>query len=69
MKQRIQQDKLPPPWEAASLLTNSQSAFSWAHRKARLGDYAEVVRMVANMAHSAGYAADHHRSRATAKYL
>ena len=38
----------------------SQSAF---------GDYAEVVRIVRNLGHPAQYAADHHRSRVTAKYL
>lgn len=41
----------------------------WSSRKARIGDYAEVVRMVRNLAHPARYAADHYRSRVTAKYL
>jgi hypothetical protein len=41
----------------------------WSNRKARIGDYAEVVRQVRNLAHPARYAADHYRSRVTAKYL
>jgi hypothetical protein len=42
---------------------------AWSSRKARIGDYAEVVRQVRNLAHPARYAADHYRSRVTAKYL
>lgn len=41
----------------------------WSGRRARIGDYAEVVRMVRNLAHPARYAADHYRRRVTAKYL
>jgi hypothetical protein len=41
----------------------------WSGRKARIGDYAEVVRMVRNLAHPACYVADHYRSRVTRKYL
>jgi len=41
----------------------------WNSRKARVGDYAEVVRMVRNLAHPARYAADHYRSRVTQRYL
>jgi hypothetical protein len=41
----------------------------WSSRKARIGDYAEVVRQVRNLAHPARYAADHYRSLVTAKYL
>src|ERR1017187_5057257 len=41
----------------------------WSSRKARIGDYAEVVRMVRNLAHPACYVADHYRSRVTRKYL
>jgi len=41
----------------------------WNGRKARIGDHAEVVRMVRNLAHPARYVADHYRSRVTAKYL
>ena len=38
-------------------------------RKAKLGDYAEVVRMIRNLVHPARYVEDHHSSRVTAKYL
>lgn len=41
----------------------------WNKRKARIGDYAEVVRQVRNLAHPARYVEDHHRKRVTAKYL
>jgi len=41
----------------------------WNSRKARIGDYAEVVRMVRNLVHPASYAADHYRQRITRKYL
>jgi hypothetical protein len=42
---------------------------NWSSRKARIGDYAEVVRQVRNLAHPARYVEDHHRKRVTAKYL
>jgi hypothetical protein len=41
----------------------------WNSGKARIGDYAEVVRMVRNLVHPASYATEHYRSRVTAKYL
>jgi hypothetical protein len=41
----------------------------WDSRKAKVGDYAEVVRMVRNLVHPARYVEDHYRSRVTAKYL
>lgn len=41
----------------------------WSNRKARVGDYAEVVRMVRNLVHPASYAEEHYRSRVTARYL
>jgi hypothetical protein len=41
----------------------------WSNRKARVGDYAEVVRQVRNLAHPARYVEDHHGKRVTAKYL
>ena len=44
-------------------------ADAWHGRKARIGDYAEVVRMVRNLAHPARYAVDHHRAHVTRKYL
>jgi len=41
----------------------------WNTRKAQIGDYAEVVRMVRNLVHPGSYAAEHYRGRVTAKYL
>lgn len=41
----------------------------WSNRKARVGDYAEVVRQVRNLAHPARYVEDHPRKRVTARYL
>ena len=41
----------------------------WSQKKARTGDYAEVVRMVRNLVHPARYRRDHFRSRVTQKYL
>lgn len=41
----------------------------WNNRKTRIGDHAEVVRMVRNLAHPARYVEDHHRKRVTQKYL
>jgi hypothetical protein len=41
----------------------------WNSRTARIGDYAEVARMVRNLAHPARYVEDHYRSRVTRKYL
>jgi hypothetical protein len=38
-------------------------------RKAKVGDYAEVVRIVRNLVHPARYVEDHYRSRVTAKIL
>ncbi|HEY6347092.1 MAG TPA: hypothetical protein VIY49_36845 [Bryobacteraceae bacterium] len=41
----------------------------WSGKEARIGDHAEVVRMVRNLVHPAGYASEHYRRRVTAKYL
>ena len=41
----------------------------WNSRKARIGDYAEVVRMVRNLAHPSRYLKDHNGRRVTKKYL
>jgi len=41
----------------------------WNNRKAQIGDYAEVVRMVINLAHPARYRKDHFGGRITPKYL
>ena len=41
----------------------------WDGRKAKVGDHAEVVRMLRNLAHPARYVMDHYHKRVTAKYL
>lgn len=41
----------------------------WNSRKARIGDYAEAVRIVRNLAHPACYLKDHYGRRVTNKYL
>lgn len=41
----------------------------WNDRKARIGDHAEIVRMLRNLAHPARYRTDHFRKRVTKKYL
>jgi hypothetical protein len=41
----------------------------WNWRKAKVGDYAEVVRMMRNLAHHARYLQDHIGRRVTSKYL
>lgn len=66
-------------WNLAELLRVAKAAQwlpsaldlddEWSSRKAQIGDYAEVVRMVRNLAHPARYAADHPRRRVTRKYL
>lgn len=53
-------------WLPSALDQNNDE---WSSRKARIGDYAEVVRQVRNLAHPARYVEDHHRRRVTAKYL
>lgn len=42
---------------------------AWSFRKARIGDHAEMVRIVRNLAHPARYVQDHRRKKVTAKYL
>ena len=44
-------------------------ADDWDWRKARVGDFAEVVRMMRNLAHPNRYLSDHSRKRVTKKYL
>jgi hypothetical protein len=66
-------------WDLAELLRVAKAAHwlpsalglkdEWSSRKALIGDYAEVVRMIRNLAHPARYATDHNRSRITQKYL
>jgi hypothetical protein len=41
----------------------------WDSRKARVGDYAEVARMMRNLAHPARYLKDHPRGRMTKRFL
>jgi hypothetical protein len=66
-------------WNFAELLRVAKAAnwlpsvldpgANWSTRKARIGDYAEVVRMLRNLAHPSRYAIDHARSRVTPKFL
>ncbi|HXC91795.1 MAG TPA: hypothetical protein VNV18_16660 [Stellaceae bacterium] len=41
----------------------------WDSRKAKIGDYAEVVRDIRNLAHPARYMEDHYKKRITRKHL
>jgi hypothetical protein len=41
----------------------------WSSRKAKVGDHAEVVRMVRNLAHPARYLEDHGGGRVTKKHV
>jgi hypothetical protein len=41
----------------------------WSNRKAKVGDYAEVLREMRNLAHPARYMEDHYRKRVTKKHL
>ena len=40
----------------------------WDHRKAKLGDYSEVVRMIRNLLHPARYIEDNFKKRITKKH-
>ena len=42
---------------------------AWDRKRAKIGDYAEVVRQVRNLVHPGNYAAWHSPSRVTAKHL
>jgi hypothetical protein len=42
---------------------------NWNGRKAKIGDYAEVARMIRNLVHPGYYLREHTPSRLTAKYL
>ena len=64
-------------WELFDLLAVAKAA-QWLpsapngdrnSRKAQIGDYAEVVRMVRNLAHPARYLKDHYRKKVTNNYL
>ena len=52
-------------WLPSQLDLNDQ----WSGRKARIGDHAEVVRMIRNLVHPAAFVEDHHKKRVTSKYL
>lgn len=41
----------------------------WDSRRAKIGDHAEVVRDIRNLAHPARYMEDHYKKRVTKKYL
>ena len=41
----------------------------WSHRKAKIGDYADVARKLRNLIHPARYRKDHLRRRITQRYL
>jgi hypothetical protein len=71
--------KPPLKWELVELLRVVKAAGwlpnalnlndDWTWRKAKVGDYAELVRMMRNLAHPARYLKDHSRRRVTSKYL
>ncbi len=66
-------------WDLAELIAVAKAAGwlpaglklgeDWNSRKARVGDYAEVARMMRNLAHPARYLNDHPGRRVTKKYL
>lgn len=41
----------------------------WSSQKALVGDYAEVIRLIRNLAHPGNYLKNHLRNRVTKKYL
>jgi hypothetical protein len=41
----------------------------WSDGKARIGDYAEISRLVRNLIHAGNYVKNHPRKRVTARYL
>jgi hypothetical protein len=66
-------------WDLADLLKVAKAAGwlptalnlngDWNWRKAKVGDYAEVARMMRNLAHPGRYLQDHTGRRVTNKYL
>ena len=42
---------------------------SWSSKRAKIGDYAEVVRMLRNMVHPIAYLTEHRGRRVTSKHL
>jgi hypothetical protein len=74
--------KRPKPlldWDLAELLRVAKAAQwlpagldlgdEWNSRRAKVGDYAEVVRMVRNLVHAGRYRKEHFRGRITRRYL
>lgn len=55
--------------EAGWLPYRLKAGHPWDGRKAKIGDYAEVTRMIRNLVHPGNYAREHSPSRVTAKYL
>jgi hypothetical protein len=53
-------------WLPAALEYGSED---WNEKKAEIGDYAELVRELRNLAHPARYLEDHYRKRITVKHL
>lgn len=66
-------------WDLAELIAVAKAAGwlparlklgeDWNSRKARVGDYAEIARMMRNLAHPARYLKDHTGRRVTRRYL
>jgi hypothetical protein len=66
-------------WNLAQLLMVAKSAGwlpsaidladEWSGKKAKIGDYAEVTRLVRNLVHPGNYLKEHSHGRITAKYL
>jgi hypothetical protein len=66
-------------WDLAELIAVAKAAGwlpaglklheDWNSKKARVGDYAEVARMMRNLAHPARYLSDHPRGRVTKRFL
>ena len=61
-------DLLRVPKAAGWLPSGLDLSAKWSRRKARVGDYAEVVRDVRNLAHPARYVADHRGKRVTGTF-
>jgi hypothetical protein len=66
-------------WDLGELLAAAQSAQrlphglgvddEWDKKRARVGDYTEVVRQLRNLLHPGRYTRDHQRKRVTKKHL
>lgn len=72
-------NKSPLNWDLIELLNVAKKAGwlphslnlteEWNARKAKIGDYAEVLRQIRNLLHPGRYLKDHYRKRITAKHL